>query len=233
MLENVTLEELRENAKRVYPASLKEVKANKYKVNGYDGYLLLDDTKDNKVPQLFYCGKWRENTIHLQEDQKAIVEAPINFSKNIQEKKVTIDTHVYTLSKHRDDVFSMLVYRLKDGINEGYDKRGTLNDIIQDFPITKDNIHLYYEFMSDEDKNAHIELIDGILYSRLYIVITDKLKIENFSRFLNKTYGKDTASFIAYDFFGVKDTLKPIDEYIEEIKASIEYKEYIANKSIQ
>jgi hypothetical protein len=33
--------------------------------------------------------------------------------------------------------------------------------------------------------------------------------------------------YIAMYYFGVKDTLNPINEYVEEIKASDEYKKYI------
>jgi len=81
--------------------------------------------------------------------------------------------------------------------------------------ITKDNIHLYYEFMSDEDKNIYHNLIWTLLVER-YKFIIKTLSLCDFQ--------------VGVGFFKVKDTLKPIDEYIEEIKESSKYKEYIKNK---
>jgi hypothetical protein len=73
--------------------------------------------------------------------------------------------------------------------------------------ITKDNIHLYYEFMSDKElKYNHLDLICEVLMDRVFLI---------------------------KDLLGIKDTLKPMDEYIEEIKASDEYKEYIFKAMIE
>lgn len=93
--------------------------------------------------------------------------------------------------------------------------------------ITKDNIHLYYEFMSDEDKNSYVDILDVLLYARLKEIGLEKLEINNVHKHIEKVYYKDTAMFISYSLFGIKDTLKPIDEYIADIKESSEYKEYL------
>ena len=96
--------------------------------------------------------------------------------------------------------------------------------------ITKDNIALYYEFMSDEQLRNHIHLID-MLFSEERII---KICLEVDSQGKNakaETFKGEMRTYITgYSYFGIKDTLKPIDEYIEEIKGSSEYKEYIYDK---
>ena len=65
-MKKYTLKELKEKAKKVYPKGLKKVEANKYKVEGFEGYLLLDNlTASNKVPNLFYNGKWRQDDLNI------------------------------------------------------------------------------------------------------------------------------------------------------------------------
>lgn len=54
---------LKKYAKRVYPKALAKVKATKYKILDFDGYYLLDDVIDGKVPNIFYHGKWRETQL--------------------------------------------------------------------------------------------------------------------------------------------------------------------------
>lgn len=61
-----TIDELKNLSKKVYPQSLKEVRANKYKVKGFDGYLLLDEiNKNGTIPQLFYRNKWRQDDLNI------------------------------------------------------------------------------------------------------------------------------------------------------------------------
>ena len=91
--------------------------------------------------------------------------------------------------------------------------------------ITKDNIHLYYEFMNNEDLNKHHQMIDEILDDRTSFIY-DHFKIDSLER-----EDEVTICDIAFNsHFGVKDTLKPIDEYVSEIKQSEQYKTYMANK---
>jgi len=107
--------------------------------------------------------------------------------------------------------------------------------------ITKDNIAEYYEFMSDEDLIKNKTIISDIFDSRKNTIppffkdIDLKSKgswcgVEGFNNskqeivLLPMTYGHYTLKQV---IFGVKDTLKPVDEYIAEIKASEEYKNYI------
>lgn len=96
-----------------------------------------------------------------------------------------------------------------------------LNAIFDDVVITKDNIHLYYEFMSDEDIKKYRHIIMPMF--------NDRLEIINKSIKLDAMY----ISAISLSVFGIKDTLKPIDEYIAEIKATEEYRAYISSKLAQ
>ena len=130
-----------------------------------------------------------------------------------------------------------------------------LNVIFEDVVITKDNIHIYYEFMSDEklvsDKNTMF-LISDVLETRRDAIpkYFKDVSLKNKGVFygIDGTGTDENSIFKASDIqeldivfgswllnqviFGVKDTLKPIDEYIADIKASSEYKEYI-EKSIK
>lgn len=108
--------------------------------------------------------------------------------------------------------------------------------------ITKDNVHLYYEFMSDEeiksldssnlrDIKTGTPVISTILSGRM-IAVRETLSIhpailDNYKKY---TFGLND-SVLSQSIFGVKDLLKPIDEYIAEIKESDIYKNYVANKS--
>jgi hypothetical protein len=107
--------------------------------------------------------------------------------------------------------------------------------------VTKDNIHLYYEFMSDEDLKENHKILNLIFNHRYdkvvkvlnhyakrsddYVSLTDSFVIEpNSESFDDANY----RAFVGLQAFGVKDTLKPTEEYIAEIKASEEYKAYVA-----
>lgn len=104
--------------------------------------------------------------------------------------------------------------------------------------ITKDNIHLYYEFMRDEDiknlDNSNLRdiatgapIITTILSGR-FCNVRDSLQIHSskMDEFKKCIYGLNDF-ILSQSVFGVKDTLKPIDEYIAEIKASKDYQEYM------
>ena len=95
------------------------------------------------------------------------------------------------------------------------------------FKITKDNIHLYYEFMSDEDLKGYSELLNEIVDER-FDYIEDVLNFKESSNY-NSEDAFDVYMSSKLTLFGIKDTLKPIDEYIAEIKESSEYKKYIAS----
>jgi hypothetical protein len=143
-------------------------------------------------------------------------------------KKFIENLSAQNLRKWLDKNESEIVMFLNISVDEL--DRMTLNDIKKslkdyDVTITKDNIHLYYEFMSYEDFGKYKDILNDIFtlrYSKIYSHI--KLKIDQLK--IKTLFG---SYHVSLTLFGVKDTLKPIDEYIAEIKSSSEYKEYICN----
>ncbi len=105
--------------------------------------------------------------------------------------------------------------------------------LLQDI-INKDNISLYYEFMSDEDIEKCSDLLNNTLLDR-FRLIRQKIKFKDKAFTPLKDYDMDIAlksnNYIYISFFGIKDTLRPINEYIAEIKESEAYKRYMAKKS--
>lgn len=106
--------------------------------------------------------------------------------------------------------------------------------------ITKDNVHLYYSFMNDDevktlDSSNLRDIKTGTpvittLLSRRMIEIREALSIhpailDNYKKY---TFGLND-SVLSQSIFGVKDTLEPIDVYVSEIKQSEQYKTYMAN----
>lgn len=105
--------------------------------------------------------------------------------------------------------------------------------------ITIDNLHLYYQFMSDEDKfqlshykNGSLNFIDIFKKRTDYIIDVLKLSTSDFFNEFKKICFDIKDDFNEYTIglscFGIIDTLKPIDEYIEDIKKSDAYKTYMA-----
>jgi len=157
--------------------------------------------------------------------------------------KKRLDISEYTLKTQANNMYINLktgkIYLYTDNKISFVRNTYTIEDIYKYLlknslvTITKDNIALYYEFMSDEDLEKCGTLIDEILQDRL-LQITQELNIGSdillgSSTVTTNTKGDDTI-FLNIDAFHIKDTLKPIDEYIAEIKASSEYKEYIFNE---
>ena len=120
--------------------------------------------------------------------------------------------------------------------------------------ITKENIHLYYQFMTDDvireicvqnvfQNDAYNELYCGVklisyrydLFFNRLSQIKNKITIPNYySELKIARLGniKDSPLVrIGLTVFGIKDTLKPTDEYVAEIKDSDAYKSYISKVS--
>ena len=118
--------------------------------------------------------------------------------------------------------------------------------------ITKDNIHIYYEFMSDQDKIkiSHTVLneifrerekqINDILNTLYLSELSDMDFVDTVYFKTNDTenpdiyndgkclfWGKNTGT-IGVSYFNIFDNLNPIEEYIIEIKNSDRYKKYIS-----
>ncbi|MFX4241092.1 hypothetical protein ACOL3H_11960 [Aliarcobacter butzleri] len=121
-----------------------------------------------------------------------------------------------------------------------------LNLMVDDYEkdnnvVDKENIHLYYNFMSDEDlkKILNWSILSNVFSNRI-IYITDifgwrdnkkVLKLEYWKAF-DKYYVKNN-DYTRFSFFGIMDTLNPIDEYISDIKNSDAFKEFERDKLLQ
>ena len=131
------------------------------------------------------------------------------------------------------------IYTLRD-IYEYIFKNNLVN-------ITKENIHLYYEFMNDYIIEKNLNIISDTLKTRSVFIFEhlfgssfiDASDISDFAKsnvYSEGSYHVDSSifsycSFYSITYFGIKDTLKPIDEYIEEIKESEAHKSYIAENA--
>lgn len=75
----------------------------------------------------------------------------------------------------------------------------------------------------------------NIIYNRkLYVFKYFCLVVsENNENEIHWKYLDYTKKYLGYSIFGVKDTLKPIDEYITQIKDSDAYKKYRFNNLVK
>ncbi|CAA6807813.1 MAG: Unknown protein [uncultured Sulfurovum sp.] len=101
--------------------------------------------------------------------------------------------------------------------------------------ITKDNIASYYEFMGSNERSTHRDLIHFSFNVRSPLTIYDLLNLEQHRERIDDNWKYSCfqdGRVKSQSYFGVKDTLKPIEEYVEEIKSSSEYKEYVFKSQI-
>ena len=110
--------------------------------------------------------------------------------------------------------------------------------IIEDI-IISDNISLYYEFLNDTDKERYKDIL-YVIHAKRYkdikkAMIKDQLIFEtlrgggldcdalHFNRATRKFKQNSITYYYDVYYFGIRDTLKPIKEYIAEIKKSEQY----------
>lgn len=93
--------------------------------------------------------------------------------------------------------------------------------LLKKVAITPDNISLYYEFMSKKDLEDNLDILTPIFDHRVPAVsdiVCKGIEIkDNYDEVFHCTSSEFTV-------FGVKDTLKPVYEYVKEIKDTKEYK---------
>ena len=110
-----------------------------------------------------------------------------------------------------------------------------LNLMVDDYEkdnnvVDKENIHLYYESMSDEDLieiENHNNLVSDVIFNRkmdVYVLLTEEADTKETEWIQCDNILNHEGFVLKYSLFGIKDTLRPIDEYIEEIKESEQYK---------
>jgi len=147
-----------------------------------------------------------EKDIHIQDIQMSVVKFILPTNINWELTPKNNDTIITFEEKYQNIICKYLYNNL-------------------DLTITKDNIHQYYEFMSDDDLEKYKQILNSIFTDR-YSYLYDKIKIKLDMLEIKTLFG---SFHVGLKLFKMKDTLKPIDKYIEEIKASNEYKEYIKN----
>lgn len=140
----------------------------------------------------------------------------ISYKDNL-EKKETIHCHktdspfgeLYcgSFSPSSKNAKSLTFLRLKD----------------EEVTITKDNIHLYYKFMSGVDKHTNLQVVMDAFDNRT-AEIERRLDVRLITPV--KEFNHFKGNPIGQTVFGVKDTLKPLDEYITQIKNSHAYQGY-------
>ena len=119
--------------------------------------------------------------------------------------------------------------------------KGEINiDPFDYIEITKNNIADYYEFMGDELRNKYSSIVHEVLeldrqflvFKSLNIDVNDDYIWNNLKRYhiQSEKDEKRTQWTTELTIFGIKDNMKPIDEYIVEIEKSPDFQKYATNK---
>ena len=134
-----------------------------------------------------------------------------------------------------------IIAELKDSISESSREIAIakLNLMVDDYEkdnnvIDAENIHLFYEFMSDEDLYKYADILDDILQEHL-LIISEELNISSDILLDNSKIQtlefQDEDKYLKISIFNNRVELQTIDEYIKEIKDSNDYKKYRLNRS--
>jgi len=100
--------------------------------------------------------------------------------------------------------------------------------------ITEDNVSEHYKFMNAKQISDNRTIIHYGFNKRSPLELEDLLGIKGKELEKNWEYNCFQDGRVnKQSYFGIKDTLKPIDEYIAEIKATDEYKEYMIGSFIE
>lgn len=139
-----------------------------------------------------------------------------------------IQDHIKEMEKLHNAVKFKPDYLTKEDIQEYKDNMCKLRlEQEKDNPdfITKDNIADYYEFMNDDNLEKYKDILSPIFKKRAYYIVNN-----SFFQLPNRSVDFDDNWLTVLD---IKDTLKPINEYIEEIKQSSEYKDYLKEQNME
>ena len=104
--------------------------------------------------------------------------------------------------------------------------------------INSDNLHLYYSSMDKNDLYTHRSKVVPLLtdrYFQVFKLLNIDIDDEKISEYIDNSFVKNETMddfIIAQSFFEVKDTLQPIDDFIDEIQRSDKYREYAILRQI-
>ena len=194
------------------------------------------DKKENYGKELFICYKYYDKksklTSMINEDFLQLVNTTIKY---LDSEPMDF---ILSVKLDNEDIYSF-------------------KDYANDLKITSENIYLFYEFMSNEDfKNLSYKIFwledktKSIFMERCHLITKElnipfsnaalfaevlnfefediQLYIDKEKRVKDYTPYKDLKNISGLIYFGVKDKLSPINKYIDEIKDSKEYQNYIS-----
>jgi len=95
--------------------------------------------------------------------------------------------------------------------------------------ITPENIAEFYPSMSDEEKAEILNKVD-VFYNDRFTEVIEALKISSNALRENSRKVESDGKVAYIDYFGVIDRMQPVDEYIEEIKQSKAYRDFIVTE---
>ncbi len=154
------------------------------------------------------------------------------LQKLTKEQLLTLTKHFeyYPAVTDSDDIGYILAYLEDESCEINH------NEIIEylykevKLEITQENLHLYYKFMNDEDLIQNSEILNDLLVCRFH-KICSLLSVSAPMLHSYSSYNYYNAFFVKQFIFGIKDNLNPIEDFIEDIKNSNEYKTFILKAS--
>ncbi len=154
------------------------------------------------------------------------------LQKLTKEQLLTLIKHFeyYPAVTDSDDIGYILAYLEDESCEINH------NEIIEylykevKLEITQENLHLYYKFMNDEDLIQNSEILNDLLVCRFH-KICSLLSVSAPMLHSYSSYNYYNAFFVKQFIFGIKDNLNPIEDFIEDIKNSNEYKSFISKAS--
>jgi len=118
-----------------------------------------------------------------------------------------------------------------NAVAKSFERKHNFDEILKNatIDVVEDEVNILtsYENLSREKKIKHVDILDKEIKDRV-IKIKEQLDISNYVKF--DTIGNATGSnIIGVSIFGIEDTFKPLESFIQEIKESDDYK-YFENE---
>lgn len=149
--------------------------------------------------------------------------------ENIGSAKYVVNFHNGN-KQHDDgnDFYDIKIFKNKKKFNDFQKElkvEGYL-EVYSNFEISVRNIQKYYEYFNNKDLERYSEILDTLFKDRKSFIVVALLgdDIADFSKSsqLHSNHYKQTNSLKGYitgfSYFGIRDTLKPLIEYVAELK---------------